>query len=222
MHVDQPHHRRRERQPRTRRLLLPVFFGRIGHVSMIVPMAEKPVREVIHRGARFDFELVAATGRDGVTNRREVVRHPGAVVVLPLLPDGRIALIRNRRIAVEADLWELPAGTLEPGEDPARCAARELEEEAGYTAGRVRKIGAFYTTPGMTDELMRAYLATDLRQVGQRLEADEQIEVHILDRQEALNMIESGELMDAKSMLALLIAERRGLLTLGDAREDDR
>jgi len=182
---------------------------------MIVPMAQNHVREVIHRGARFDFELVTATTRDGATLRREVVRHPGAVVVLPLLSDGRIALIRNRRIAVEKDLWELPAGTLEPGEDPARCAARELEEEAGYEAGRIEKIGAFYTTPGMTDELMRAFLATDLREVGQRLEADEQIEVHTVDIPEAFRMIADGELMDAKSMLALLLAERRGLLAPG-------
>ncbi len=179
---------------------------------MIVAMAREAKREVLHRGQKFNFERVECELADGSTLVREVVRHPGAVVVAPLLSGGRVGLIRNFRAAVGETLWELPAGTLEAGEDPAACAARELEEEAGFSAGRIEPLGSFHTTPGMTDELMRAYVALDLREVGQSLEAGEEIEVVVRTVEEALGMIESGELRDAKSMLALLLAERKGLL----------
>jgi len=179
---------------------------------MIVAMATEAKREVLHRGQKFDFERVECALADGSTLVREVVRHPGAVVVAPLLDGGRVALIRNFRAAVGETLWELPAGTLEEGEDPAACAARELEEEAGFSAGRIEPLGSFYTTPGMTDELMRVFAATDLREVGQALEHGEEIEVVVRSVDEAMAMIDSGELRDAKSILALLLAQRRGLL----------
>lgn len=174
---------------------------------------ERPLeRTVLCKGRRFDFERVAYAAPGGARIEREVVRHPGAVVVVPILDDGRIALIRNRRYAVGTTLWELPAGTLEAGEDPARCAARELEEEAGYRARTVESLGSFYTTPGLTDELMHAFCARGLTQVGQALEPGEEIEVHPVPRAEAIQMLDTGDLMDAKSMLALLLADRRGLL----------
>lgn len=170
-------------------------------------------RALIHRGKKFDFESVTVDMGGGRSVTREVVRHPGAVVVVALLEAGsRVVLIRNDRIALGKVLWECPAGTLEPPEDPGVCAARELEEEAGYRAGRVIPLGSFYTTPGMTDELMHAFAAVDLEASAQDLEEDERIEVHVVDGAEALKMVEDGRLMDAKSMLALLLAERRGLL----------
>lgn len=178
---------------------------------------ERPLeRTVLCKGRRFDFERVVYAAPGGERIEREVVRHPGAVVVVPLLDDGRIVLIRNRRYAVGTTLWELPAGTLEAGEEPARCAARELTEETGFRARTVDPLGSFYTTPGLTDELMHAYCARGLTEVGQALEPGEEIEVHPVPRADAIRMLDDGDLIDAKSMLALLIAQRRGFLD-GDA-----
>jgi ADP-ribose pyrophosphatase len=136
----------------------------------------------------------------------EVIAHPGAVVVLPLLEEGRrIVLIRNYRYSVEKELWELPAGTLDlPGEDPAAAAERELEEETGYRAGVMRSLGQFYTSPGIMTELIRAFVAADLNKTQQRLEATELIRVEIVDFAEAVRMIRDGRIEDAKTIVTLL------------------
>lgn len=148
---------------------------------------------------------------------REIVRHPGAVVVVAVRDDGGLVLIRNFRISVEQRLLECCAGTLEAGEDPAVCAGRELIEETGYRAERIAPLGAgwFYTTPGLTDEKMYAFVATGLTHVGQDLEDDESIEVEIVAADRAIRMVESGEIRDGKTVAALLLAERRGLLRVG-------
>jgi ADP-ribose pyrophosphatase len=172
-------------------------------------------RAVLHRGAKFDLEQVTVSGTGGMPIRRDVVRHPGAVVILPLLetPDGpRVVLIRNDRIALGKSIHELPAGTLEPMERPEDCAPRELAEETGYEAATITPLGRFYTTPGLTDEVMWSFVATGLRSVGQRLEPDEHLTVEPVRVPRAFEMIDTGELMDAKSMLTLLLAERRGVL----------
>lgn len=175
-------------------------------------MSEAAERQLLHHATKFDLELVSRRDPKGTVRSREVIRHPGAVVIVPVLEGAQIALIRNFRLALEKTIWELPAGTLEPPEPPNVCAARELIEEAGYQAGKIHLLGEFFTTPGMTDELMHAFAATDLRHVGQRLEEGEEIEVRVLTQTEALEMVDSGELNDAKSMLALLLAERQGLI----------
>lgn len=172
-------------------------------------------RQAIHEGKKYAYDNVVIRGDDGGELHRQMVRHPGAVTVLPLLdtPEGvRVVIIRNERFAVERTLVELPAGTLEAGEDPSVSAVRELEEEIGYTTDAMRPLGAFFTTPGLTNEIMHAYAATRLRYVGQRLEADERITVELVTPDEALAMIDDGRMMDAKSMLALLLARRQGLV----------
>lgn len=172
-------------------------------------------RETIHRGAKFDLEVVTIAGPGGTPIKREVVRHPGSVVILPILesPSGlQIVLIRNTRIALGACVFELPAGTLEPMEKPEECALRELAEETGYEAATIRPLGRFYTTPGMTDELMWAFVATGLRAGRQRLEPDESVTVEPVPAARALEMIDSGDLHDAKTMLTILMGARRGLL----------
>ncbi len=171
-------------------------------------------RAVIHRGARFDYVQAAFAGTDGREVVREYIRHPGAVVVVPVLespgePD-RIVLIRNYRVSLDAPIWELPAGTLGDGEDPAACAARELLEETGYRAGRIDTIGGFYTSPGLSDELMRVFVARTLRFEGRRPEPDERMTVHPTPAAEAVRMVQRGELMDGKSLAALYLAERAG------------
>lgn len=179
-------------------------------------MTDTHNRETIWKGRKFDFERVSFPGRDGRTLTREVVRHPGAVCILPVLderpPDPVIVMIRIHRFALDREVWELPAGTLEKGEDPTACAARELIEETGYRARRIDPLGTFFTTPGMTDERMHAFLARGLDRVGQRLEEDEQIRAVPMPLSRALGLLDAGEFADAKSMLSLFIALRRGLI----------
>jgi ADP-ribose pyrophosphatase len=186
---------------------------------MPAPDTHKVVRQLLHKGRKFDFEVLEYPGRSGGTVRREVVRHPGAVVVLGVLdpPDGRIVLIRNYRPALERAIYELPAGTLEPGERPDACARRELLEETGFQAATVTLLGRFYTSPGMSDELMWAYLAVGLMQVGQQLKDGEEATVWPIAAAQALQMIETGELVDGKSILTLLLAASRGVV--GDGQQ---
>jgi len=161
--------------------------------------------ETTHRGRLFSVEVLSFTDTHGRSVRREIVRHPGAVVIVPILDDGRLVLIRNYRIAVDDRLWELPAGKLEPGEEPQHAAARELEEETGYRAGRIRPLTAFFSSPGFADELIHAFCAEDLTQVGQNLEPGEEIEVAELARGEVLAMIADGRIRDGKTIAAVLM-----------------
>ncbi|MEL7471908.1 MAG: NUDIX hydrolase [Planctomycetota bacterium] len=183
------------------------------------PAFEIVARRTLHRGTKFDFEQIDVALDGGGTLSRDLVRHPGAVVVLPLVqtPQGpRVVYLKNQRPAIGEALIELPAGTLEPPEPPDVCAHRELIEEAGYNAATITPLSRFYTTPGMTDELMHAFVATDLRAADRAPEAGERMTVHLAPPSELLAMVEGGGVMDAKSMLTLLLAERRGLLA-GDA-----
>ena len=135
--------------------------------------------------------------------KRDVVVHPGAVVILPVLEDGRLVLIRNYRYPVEKELLELAAGTREPDEAPLETARRELEEETGYRAGVIEPLTEFYTSPGILTERMYAYLATDLTEAGQNLQGAEQITVVLLEPGEVLRMLQAGELEDGKTVAVL-------------------
>lgn len=174
-------------------------------------------RTLLHRGAKFDFEKVEYQGSDGNMLSREIIRHPGAVVILPIL-DGQgqggpeVVLIRNQRIPAGTHLWELPAGTREPGEAPDVTAGRELIEETGFRAKNLVLLGSYYTSPGLSDEVMWAYIATGLEAADQELQDDERITVHPLPISQVHAMIDRGEMQDAKSMLTILWAARRGLL----------
>jgi len=174
-------------------------------------------RSTIHRGKKFDFQEVTLQTATGATITRQCVRHPGAVVLLPLLQTAQgpaVAFVRNERFSVGIALLELPAGTREPAEAPEVTAARELIEETGYRAATLTPLARFYTTPGMTDELMWAYLATGLSHVGARPEEDEALELVILPASVAFDAARRGELLDAKSILTILLAHAKGLLPL--------
>src|SRR4051812_31287497 len=139
---------------------------------------------------------------------REIVRHPGAVVILPLLDDGRVCLIRNFRISVKQTLIELPAGTLEPGEEPIKNAERELIEETGYRAKKLEQLHAFYLSPGILDERMHLFLATGLTAGETALEPGEEIENLIVPWEEAVQMAVDGRIQDAKSIVGLFLVDR--------------
>lgn len=139
----------------------------------------------------------------------DIVRHPGAAAVVPFVGRDEVLLIRQFRHAAGGMVIEVPAGKLDGSEDPAVCARRELEEEAGQRAGRLERLGEIWTTPGFTDERIHLFAAFDLEPVAQRLEDDEVIELLQVGFDRALEMIWSGEVRDAKSAMALLHAAHR-------------
>jgi ADP-ribose pyrophosphatase len=167
-------------------------------------------KQVIYRGKKLRLEVHHLEDEMEQRHQREVVAHPGAVVLLPWLDEQQILLIRNYRYAVGQILLELPAGTMNKDEDPINCAGRELLEETGYLAGRLRQLFAFYASPGISSERIYAYAAYDLEQSEPSLEAGEEIEVVPTPYAEALEMIRTGEIHDGKSIATLLWFERYG------------
>ncbi len=159
--------------------------------------------ELVFDGRVAKVHRVALRMPDGCLVQRDLIRYPGAAVILPVLQDGSIVLIRNYRFAVDETLYELPAGMLEPDEPPEVCAARELTEETGYTAGTVEKLGQFFTGPGTSDEVMHAFLATELTDGPQDLDAYELIEVDVRPDAEVRAMVADGRIHDAKTIAAL-------------------
>ena len=172
---------------------------------MILAMKSSTDVQITHSGRLIKVEVHSWTDEAGRRVVREIVRHPGAVVVVPILDDGRIVMIRNYRIAVDDRLWELPAGKLEPGEDPAEAARRELDEETGSRAGEIIPLGDFFTSPGFADELIHLYLARQITRHEQRLEPGEDISVEIIMLDEALHMIRTGDIRDGKTIAGLLM-----------------
>ena len=166
-------------------------------------------KQVIYDGVKLRLELHHL--EDEETHRRmkrEVVVHPGAVVVLGLLENGDVLLIRNRRYSVGQVLLELPAGTLEKNEDPLNCAGRELLEETGYLARRLKPMGSYFTSPGILSEKMYAFAAYDLLKQQSALEEGEEIEVMPTPLDEALRMIRDGRIQDGKTIASLLTFDR--------------
>lgn len=147
----------------------------------------------------------------GVRATREVVRHRGSVAALPVHADGRLVLVRQYRHPVAADVWELPAGRLDPGETPEQGALRELEEEVGLRAGRLERLATYFTTPGFCDEVMHLFRASDLTEVPARPEADERIEARAVTLAQAREMLRSGELREGKTLVAVLLESERRL-----------
>jgi ADP-ribose pyrophosphatase len=159
------------------------------------------------RVVRLDVDTVRFP--DGSTGELEMIRHPGAAAIVPCASDPRgedptILLIRQYRYAAGGPLWEVPAGTLDPGEDPEACARRELLEEAGVAAGRLERLTSIWTTPGFTDEVIHLYLASDLEARNPSREPDEFIEVVPQPLSWVLARIRDGEVRDAKTIVAIL------------------
>jgi ADP-ribose diphosphatase len=158
----------------------------------------------LYHGHKVDLEVHRFRTPAGHWIERERIVHPGAVAIVPFLDADTVCLIRNYRYAVEKELVEIPAGTLDPEEAPAVCAARELQEETGYRAGRLEPLCGFYFSPGILTEYIHAFAAHDLEHVGQCLEPDEQITILPTPWPEALAMVRDGRISDAKTVAALL------------------
>jgi ADP-ribose pyrophosphatase len=164
-----------------------------------------------YHGKVFDLIVDEIEYPSGNRAIREIASHPGGGVVVPLLDNGSVILVKQFRYPIQRFIYELPAGKLNPGEDPAVCAMRELEEETGYVAGSLRKLTAIYSTPGFCNEVLHMYLATGLKKSehGQRLEEGEMsltLETVALSR--AVEMIEAGEIIDGKTICGLLMTEK--------------
>ena len=159
----------------------------------------------ILQGEVFSVDRVEWTDPSGRALSRHIVRHPGAVTVVPELADGRLVMIRNWRVSVQRWLLEFCAGKLEAGEAPLAAAARELEEETGYRAGNVAPIGKYLTSPGFADERMHAFVARDLRPVPRNLQPGERIEVELHAPDAIARMISDGSIEDGKSIAAFAL-----------------
>jgi ADP-ribose pyrophosphatase len=160
--------------------------------------------KIIYKGPVFGVRRDEVLEPGGIRTTREVITHPGSVVILPLLPDGRILLVRQYRHATRQFLWELVAGRIERGENPRRAAARELLEETGYRAKRYRLFLDIFPTPGFLEERMYILLAQGLTSGDARPEEDEKIIARVFSRSQLRQMLRRGKLRDAKTIAGLL------------------
>jgi len=167
-----------------------------------------PEVRVIYKGRVVHLTVERIVLPNGHTMDIEIVRHPGASAIVPLTSDGEVILIRQYRHAVGGFICEVPAGKLDGGEPPDQCAARELVEEAGVVAGRLTRLGSIVSTPGFSDEVIHLFLAEDLRPADTAHEADEVITLLRRPLPDCLAMIASGEIVDAKSICGLFLADR--------------
>ena len=163
-------------------------------------------RITIHQGGVFKLVRENVTLANGTTTDMEFIEHPGAAAIVPFLDDSRILLLQQYRHALKKDIWEIPAGTLDPRESVISCAKRELIEETGFSADRWHRLGEITPVPGYSDERIHVFLATDLQPAERHLDKDEIIEVHEVECKKALNMIRQGVIQDAKSIAGLFLA----------------
>jgi ADP-ribose pyrophosphatase len=166
-------------------------------------------RQILYRGRVYNLIKENVTLENGVTADMEYIEHPGATAIIPMLSDSQILLLKQYRHSLREYIWEIPAGTLDPEEKIIECAKRELIEETGYSAEKWHKLGEITPLPGYSDERIHIYLATDLQPAEQDLDKDEIIHVHQVSFNEAVEMIKSGDIQDAKTIAGLLMARNR-------------
>jgi len=162
--------------------------------------------ETVYEGRAFDVRRDHLRTPDGRTVKYDIIEHIGSVSIVPVDEQGLLHFVRQYRHAAEIDLLELPAGTLEVGEPPLEAAGREIREETGMEAEKLVEIGSFYLAPGYSTELMHVFLATGLKHNPLEADADEFLSVEKIPVAEAFRMAENGEITDAKSLAALLLA----------------
>lgn len=174
-------------------------------------MREKTIHSKrIYNGRIINLRVDEVILPNGKKTIREIMEHPGAVAIVPLLSDKRVILIEQFRKAVERIILEIPAGKLERGETPLSCAKRELVEETGYQAGKLKKIISFYPSPGFTTEIIHIFVATNLKRQYKKmnLDEDEFLEIKIVKLNKAIEYIEQGKIKDSKTIIGLLLTAR--------------
>ncbi len=166
-------------------------------------------QRLFYKGRKFDFEVNRLRLPNKSEGEWECVRHPGGALAVPITPDGKLVLTRQYRFTVQGRLLEFPAGTLEVGEEPIGTIEREIQEEVGYQAGTLKKLGEFFLAPGYSDEIIYAFLATDLKLLDSppQKDDDEDIETILMTPEEVEQAIYSGDLTDAKSICSFMLAK---------------
>lgn len=167
-------------------------------------------RNRIHTGKAVHFSADEITLPNGKKATREYLEHPGAVAVIPFIDDKHIVLVRQYRYPVRTVTWELPAGKLDPGEKPSVCVKRELAEETGFAASRIKKLVSFWPTPAFSNEVLHIYQAAGLKQARKNPDEDEFIEHAILPVSTALALIKAGKIRDSKTIIGLLYWKMAG------------
>ncbi len=158
---------------------------------------------VIYQGQVLKYQVDKVLLPNAKTSVREMVLHPGAICVVPVLPDGRIVFVRQYRYPIKQVLYELPAGKLDKGENPDNCAARELQEETGYSSLKIEKMGKIVTVPGFCDEIIHIYKATELVLGDSNPDDDEIVDTVILSEEQIQTMVKNGQIYDAKTLSSL-------------------
>jgi ADP-ribose pyrophosphatase len=175
----------------------------------MVDLTEKKIStEIIYQGRLLDVRKDKVLLPNGKSSIREWINHPGAVCLIPILPDGRIALVKQYRYPVLDHMIELPAGKIDKKETPLECAKRELEEEIGYQAKKITFISNIHPAVGFANEKMWIYLAEDLEKTTSKLDEDEFLEFFPVQPEEAISMIWEGKITDVKTMIGLLWFEK--------------
>lgn len=175
-------------------------------------------RTLIHKGRVFELTRERLTLSNGIQTEMDIINHPGAAAIVAVTADRRVLMLQQYRHAVTKTLWEIPAGTLENGEDPLACAQRELVEETGYSAGRWTAIGVTTPVPGYSNERIHLFLAQDLNEAEQDLDADEIIKVEKVAFDRVISMITQGDIEDSKTIAAVFLAIRKFGASLGIAQ----
>jgi len=174
--------------------------------SQLVKLEKRTSSSRLYEGRILNLRVDQVSLENGRATVREVVEHRGAAAIVPILNDDKVVLVRQYRYAIGSDLLEIPAGTLEIGEEPEICARRELEEETGYKCNELSKILECYVAPGYSSEKIHFYLAKKLQQSVKKTEEDEHIKVEVLPITLALDKVRSGEIHDAKTVCGLFRA----------------
>lgn len=159
--------------------------------------------ETIYEGKVVKLQLDEVRLPNGKTSMREIVKHPGAVAILPLTDNGRMIVVEQYRKPLERSIIEIPAGKLDTGEEPINCAIRELREETGFTAKQINHLCSFYTSPGFANELLHLFIGEGLTAGEAQPDEDEILEYREMTLEEAYQAIETGEIRDAKTIMAV-------------------
>lgn len=170
-------------------------------------LQEEPIRaKRIFEGKVINLRIDTVRLPNGKEAEREIVEHPGAVAIVPILSDGRVIMVRQYRHPAGKILLEIPAGKLDKGEDPEHCALRELEEETGYYCQELRHLTSTWTTPGFSNEMIHIYSATNLEATSQKLDEDEFLSIEIYTPEDVRCLIRDGTICDSKTLVGLYLA----------------